>query len=53
MPGVVTVRLPDGSTKELPAGATAGDLAEALHRLASTSASTNPTSKNADWNEMA
>ncbi|HXQ75888.1 MAG TPA: threonine--tRNA ligase [Acidimicrobiales bacterium] len=30
MPGVVTVRLPDGSTKELPAGATARDLAAAI-----------------------
>jgi len=27
MPGVVTVRLPDGSTKELPAGSTALDMA--------------------------
>jgi threonyl-tRNA synthetase len=30
MPGVVTVRLPDGSTKELPAGATALDLAASI-----------------------
>src|SRR5580658_4864860 len=30
MPGVVTVRLPDASTKELPAGATGRDLAAAI-----------------------
>src|ERR1700735_688498 len=30
MPGVVTVRLPDGSTKELPAGSTALDLAQSI-----------------------
>ena len=30
MPGVVTVRLPDGSSKELPAGATARDLASSI-----------------------
>jgi threonyl-tRNA synthetase len=30
MPGVVTVRLPDGSTKELPSGATTLDLAASI-----------------------
>ncbi len=38
MPGVITVRLPDGSAKELPNGATALDLARAIGpRLAAAS----------------
>jgi len=32
MPGVVVVQLPDGSSKELPRGATALDLAESIGR---------------------
>ena len=30
MAGVITVTLPDGSSKELPAGSTVGDLAAAV-----------------------
>ncbi len=49
MPGVITVRLPDGSEKELPSGATALDLARAIGpRLAAASVAATVDGKAVD-----